>query len=113
MLAEGFRDGIGTHVPLALCELAVKSRSQGTMTCKQAVDLAEETLATSQRVRQGPSLADVLKELGQGVTPFEYIVSKAEGAYVAAARFIHRPNDMLLVTASDTAITGFTWMPRQ
>ncbi|OGQ82211.1 MAG: hypothetical protein A3F90_10245 [Deltaproteobacteria bacterium RIFCSPLOWO2_12_FULL_60_19] len=117
-LGKGFVDGRGAHQPLAVCEIAAKiqqERDKGPK-CDELITFAQNAIAGGSR--RGPALSELIERAG--VTgPSRYTVTPGvtSGTYLAFARFIHLPREVLVVGAvrvnDQPKVTSFMWLPIQ
>lgn len=110
MLQDGFQNGFGARQPLAMCELALKNLKRGPVSCADAIAAAEAEMKS--RLRYGPTLSEIIERLGR-IPFYRGTVSRHEGQYRAILEFAHIPDDVLILTATDKAITSFTWAPKR
>jgi len=123
LLHEGFQSGRGARTPLEVCEMAtdLRQKARKVLSCGEVSRAAAEGIQNAQP--HAPPLAE-LAEKGPQLPRVVYAVAPGatSGTYLAFARFMHLPLDVLVVQAAmvpdqqnqpQPKVIGFAWMPVQ
>lgn len=121
LLGKMFLGGRGGTPPLKICEItaAVHQKWDKGAKCDELVAIATEAVQDS-APRRGPALTELADTTTTGPSrPFRYTTTLGltPETYVAFGRFIHLPQDVLVVSAATVndrpRVTGFIWLPIQ
>jgi hypothetical protein len=117
MLGPGFVDGSGAHQFPEMCAQNTRAATGGAaLSCPVLQAGAAQGEAKAQP--RGPGLR-AIQEFLQGTPPYAYSIAPGPepDAYSALARFVHLPDDVLLVSAAKIdgrpKITRVLWAPKE
>lgn len=121
-LGNGFIDGYGAARPTLFCEVTLSAYQFSKRQSEIGANQSEANRRRKFSCEEAKNIL-LLKARGadQPLLPkppipvpfvFEVVPGKNAGTYLAAARFIHLPNQVLLVTADERPrIIDFEWLP--